>query len=100
MHWNISQTKIQVPNGVGIDRKKSQTEFTDYVVLTIWAIAGPNFDRPVVKMVANVTGRVLILLPVGIYSVTCLNRIALGPNFSAGLDRDPDYKGWNSKTLS
>ena len=29
------------------------------------------------------------------YSVTCLNRIPLGPNFSAGLDRDPDYKGRN-----
>ena len=27
-----------------------------------------------------------------IYSVTCPNRIALGPNFSAGLDRNPDYK--------
>ena len=26
MHWNISQTKIQVPNGVGLDRNKSQTE--------------------------------------------------------------------------
>ena len=26
-----------------------------------------------------------------IYSVICLNRIALGPNFLAGLDSDPDY---------
>ena len=33
------------------------------------------------------------------YSVTSLNRIALGPNFSAGLDRDPDYKGWNNNIL-
>ena len=30
---------------------------------------------------------------IDIYSVTCLNWIALGPNFSASLDRDPDYKG-------
>ena len=37
--------------------------YTDYVVLAIWAIGGPNFGRPVIKMVANATGRVLILLP-------------------------------------
>ena len=45
-------------------KKTGKQTFTDYVVLAIWAIGGQNFGRPVVKMVANATGRVLILLPV------------------------------------
>ena len=44
-------------------KKTDKQTYTDYVVLAIWAIGGPNFGRPVVKMVANATGRVLILLP-------------------------------------
>ena len=51
-------------NWVGLNRKKLANKHTDYVVLPIWAIGGPNFGRPVIKMVANATGRVLILLPV------------------------------------
>ena len=51
-------------NWVGLDRKKiGKQTYTDYVVLAIWAIWGQNFGRPVIKMVANATGRVLILLP-------------------------------------
>ena len=34
------------------------------------------------------------------YSVTYLDRIAFGPNFSAGLYRDSDYKGLNSNTCT
>ena len=45
-------------------KKTGKQTYTDYVVLAIWAIWGQNFGRPVIKMVANVTGRVLILLPV------------------------------------
>ena len=48
-------------------KKTGKQTYTDYVVLAIWAIGGPNFDRPVVKMVANATGRVLILLPVDLH---------------------------------
>ena len=44
-------------------KKTGKQTYTDYVVLAIWAIGGQNFGRPVVKMVANATGRVLILLP-------------------------------------
>ena len=45
-------------------KKTGKQTYTDYVVLAIWAIGGQNFGRPVIKMVANATGRVLILLPV------------------------------------
>ena len=34
------------------------------------------------------------------YRVTCLNQIAMGPNLLAGVDRNQDYKGWNSNKLS
>ena len=34
------------------------------------------------------------------YSVTCLNRIPLGPEFSAVLDRDQCYKGGISNMLT
>ena len=44
-------------------KKTGKQTYTDYVVLAIWAIWGQNFGRPVIKMVANATGRVLILLP-------------------------------------
>ena len=44
-------------------KKTGKQTYTDYVVLAIWAIGGQNFGHPVVKMVANATGRVLILLP-------------------------------------
>ena len=44
-------------------KKTGKQTYTDYVVLAIWAIGGQSFGRPVVKMVANATGRVLILLP-------------------------------------
>ena len=45
-------------------KKSGKQKYTDYVVLANWAIGGQNFGRPVVKIVANATGRVLILLPV------------------------------------
>ena len=60
-------------------KKTGKQTYTDYVVLAIWAIGGQNFGRPVVKMVANATGRVLILLP----ACTCTVR-----SYTAGTD-DP-----------
>ena len=62
-------------------KKTGKQTYTDYVVLAIWAIGGQNFGCPVVKMVANATGRVLILLPAGkiidfdyiyIFNIICL----------------------------
>ena len=50
-------------------KKTGKHTYTDYVLLAIWTIGGQNFGRPVVKMVANATGRVLILLPVRFSSV-------------------------------
>ena len=44
-------------------KKTGKQTYTDYVVLAFWAIWGQNVGRQVIKMVANATGRVLILLP-------------------------------------
>ena len=63
VHWNISQTKIKSKLSRTRQKKTGKQTYTDYVVLAIWAIGGQNFGRPVIKMVANATGRVLILLP-------------------------------------
>ena len=62
------------PNDWHVQKDFNISAYTDYVVLAIWAIGGPNFGRPVVKMVANATGRVLILLPADMF-VICDKRM-------------------------
>ena len=68
-------------------KQTGKQTYTDYVVLAIWAIGGQNFGRPVVIMVANATGRVLILLP----ALVC----SFKPVWRATLCRYYDDMSWD-----
>ena len=56
-------------------------------------LVGMSFSFNLVQLITQERFAQDASIFIGRYSVTCLNRIALGPKFPASLERNPDKKG-------